>query len=1836
MAQTIEDLIVKLKAEGFENIDKLRGSFRELSKVTFSTETQIQRTRKELFDFARVAGNTDSVTKGLIDALRGLRAQADFCGASYGQLTTDLRRLNEVQQGATNSLLAQRNALVSTFSETTRVVRVLQDHREALVALQAQTRQNSSAFNTLANDIAAVDGRIQESTQIIGKYRKALTMGLPATEAGARQRLQTLQAGIDLQRETIQLIDEGTAAERRANAARKAEAAAELANLRQQQRQLIFQESARAGRERVRTAAAAFNALELTTGSLAPLAIGGRGGVGEFAMPNTTAALNQELGELRERLNNTILSTENYNNVAVRMAAIQRELRDASAGVAAALYREFARGDIPPAVANLTQLLSALRTSQAALNTRTAEGAEAFRLYEMQARALERQLQQVREQQQGLTAAPIASGFREFSREATTRTAATAAEAEAALARSIARGRRKHGLLSPEEAEQVTTTVNALSRAEIDASNAVRVATDRNAALWLKTQQLKNEQADRLNNELIASNNRVFQAELSQFDTLLAARDRYEVGRQVSKQYLGLGGRDLSSFYEQVVGLGVGTAGTTASKYQGRDFSRVLADTVDAFNLQLTESSRTAVEGMGLFKEAAIAHAGGSAKVREVLDRYEKNAIPENMYPFAGESGKDYERRLVSGGNLFTQAVESFNRALGRAGKTIDISTDSIRDSAIKFAEEAGRAPEVAMRLGKYGASGNIPMYMLPGTKETPETYTTRILGDPKQAIPSLGDVKQSTIRKLQETRDLLEQIRTDIPPIGREAARVSKEVEQNLTKIDRELGRRERGGRRLTAGQAVQAGGAIISGGIFGGPEGFLGGLGGAALGSAIPGLGTVGGAFAGSAIGAQVGMFRQQLVAAGEYAAQIDRLNTALLGVVKTQAAYADAQQTIRLAQAALNIPILEATQGFTQLSASVLAAGGKVSDASTVFRGVTDAIKATGGGADQVQAALLAMTQIFSKGKVSAEELQGQLGERLPGAVALFASATNRSLPQLQKDLQDGAVGLNDVMKFAAELSKTYGRQAAEMASSTADSTARMDASLKDLQYAFGTIVKPITASIQTIIAKLADMATAALRSLGIVKSSISELGAVGRGKDLSQRAGYAFTALGVGEQTYSEKKKAFTLAEQLARAATPQKSIIGVQQNITALQQAREVIRRINADDLDKKQLDLLLRYGSALDKRVEKEQNLLKVLQAKVKATDFSRRGDTADTDKEKRTKDKATKETQAAAVEQQRLANILLDQQLNAADKLFQHQTELDRQRYELQKRLDDLQAQNRALRETGAARDIVNNFQELQQNLRGIEDRRLEAQSAVALAVQLKNTAAIRASFADQGAAALGADGVRKGLPSGIAGYITGDPRSVYYRADHGGTNYHEHLSFVSRQAAEAAYKKLIASGIKVTEFKGYGRVGRHSEGSAHYSGLAFDVPGAQVGIGKERELTARVQSVLGFGSKRLPTGAATQQIRAIQTAGKATGEGLDVAAARQAQKNLEAQVAQERAAVFEQFTLKSTAALREQNETMRDSAELQQLRNRLTLEGVTPNLIDLEENLLRVRQQQTKAETTYSKLIAITKNPEQIAALTTALAEQNAGFAEQIRLFREGTAAKESFDNAMRSRQDTRIGLGLREGAQQYIQSIGTMREATAQLAQTGIKGIEDAIFSLTTTGTANFSEFAASILRDTSRMIIQQLILRSVMQIIGAVGGSGGSTVADPLSNFNAAAATYMPNALGAAYASNGIVPFAMGGIVSRPTFFRYANGGVPGTGLMGEAGPEAIMPLRRLPNGKLGVGATGGGSTNVTVNVDATGSSVQGDSTQGAALGRAIAVAVQAELVNQKRRGGLLSS
>ena len=200
-------------------------------------------------------------------------------------------------------------------------------------------------------------------------------------------------------------------------------------------------------------------------------------------------------------------------------------------------------------------------------------------------------------------------------------------------------------------------------------------------------------------------------------------------------------------------------------------------------------------------------------------------------------------------------------------------------------------------------------------------------------------------------------------------------------------------------------------------------------------------------------------------------------------------------------------------------------------------------------------------------------------------------------------------------------------------------------------------------------------------------------------------------------------------------------------------------------------------------------------------------------------------------------------------------------------------------------------------------------------------------------------------------------------------------------------------------------------------------------------------------------------------------------------------------------------------------------------------------------------------------------------------------------GDMLEKTFGEAMTSKIDT------------FIDSIKSVGDAFGDVVVKGIKGMEDALVDFVMTGTLSFKKLANSIIADMARIAIQQSITKPLAGFLGGLFG----------------------NADGNAFVDGKVQKYAYGGIVNKPTLFPMANG----MGLMGEAGAEAIMPLKRGRNGKLGVQATGGSIGNIVVNVDASGSSVEGDEQGGRELGTILAAAIQSELIIQKRPGGLLA-
>lgn len=169
-----------------------------------------------------------------------------------------------------------------------------------------------------------------------------------------------------------------------------------------------------------------------------------------------------------------------------------------------------------------------------------------------------------------------------------------------------------------------------------------------------------------------------------------------------------------------------------------------------------------------------------------------------------------------------------------------------------------------------------------------------------------------------------------------------------------------------------------------------------------------------------------------------------------------------------------------------------------------------------------------------------------------------------------------------------------------------------------------------------------------------------------------------------------------------------------------------------------------------------------------------------------------------------------------------------------------------------------------------------------------------------------------------------------------------------------------------------------------------------------------------------------------------------------------------------------------------------------------------------------------------------------------------------------------------------GASRAWQEYQDSATNVSAMSEQLFTNAFTGMEDSLVSFVTTGKASFSDFANSVLSDIARIAARQALVGLGTSIFSAAGGmfSGGAAASASGSSSNAfsggAYNNLSLNAKGGVYDSPSLSAYS-GGIYDSPKFFAFAKG----AGVFGEAGPEAIMPLKRGPDGSLGVQLHSGG-------------------------------------------------
>jgi len=289
----------------------------------------------------------------------------------------------------------------------------------------------------------------------------------------------------------------------------------------------------------------------------------------------------------------------------------------------------------------------------------------------------------------------------------------------------------------------------------------------------------------------------------------------------------------------------------------------------------------------------------------------------------------------------------------------------------------------------------------------------------------------------------------------------------------------------------------------------------------------------------------------------------------------------------------------------------------------------------------------------------------------------------------------------------------------------------------------------------------------------------------------------------------------------------------------------------------------------------------------------------------------------------------------------------------------------------------------------------------------------------------------------------------------------------------------------------------------------------------------------------------------------------------------------------VIERYDMQISSAklLADQEQNIADKAldtvKYQQdiLTKRKELGLVTDEQYRLEDLRLKLLE----AELTLQRSLLRAESDRDIAAkeLAKDIAKQDTGGADFLpspEFLAKGAAIGQAYSQA------TQGAITLYKQSTNILQLNSEITDSMRKLGDTveqQFMKMTDAIATFVETGKFSFKDLMKSMLSDFLRTILRM----NTQSMLAGVGG-GSSIISNVFKSlFGSAMGNVFTKGEMMKYAKGGVLDipaYAMGGtftnqIVNKPTFFKAANG----LGLMGEAGPEAIMPLKRMSNGRLGV-------------------------------------------------------
>jgi len=287
------------------------------------------------------------------------------------------------------------------------------------------------------------------------------------------------------------------------------------------------------------------------------------------------------------------------------------------------------------------------------------------------------------------------------------------------------------------------------------------------------------------------------------------------------------------------------------------------------------------------------------------------------------------------------------------------------------------------------------------------------------------------------------------------------------------------------------------------------------------------------------------------------------------------------------------------------------------------------------------------------------------------------------------------------------------------------------------------------------------------------------------------------------------------------------------------------------------------------------------------------------------------------------------------------------------------------------------------------------------------------------------------------------------------------------------------------------------------------------------------------------------------------------------------------------------------------------------LGLSDTLDSLVKEEEAALKQATDQLRAaEASFYGATSITTEQDKLLVQAHELVD---ALRERLVLDGEISEADALYMEQYRSHLEERIQgyFAEKKAAEELEKQKKAVETQSNKMATSITNGFRD-IIGGTKTAAEAFRDMALKIIDQILDIMIYQPMIKNISNaLMGPMGGFMG---------YSPGGGTYG----GAGGILSSILPFANGGVVNGPTYFGHSGG----LGLMGEAGPEAILPLQRGPGGKLGV--AGGGGVNITQNFNFSANGDESVKRIIAAEAPKMAKFAAAEVVKSRQKGGAMRS